>query len=54
MDERTWDLLVATLVRQGVVADEAEAVRRLEAGEELLVNLPVAKSEWRGLYGTVG
>lgn len=47
-----WPLLVRELIRQGIVKDEAEAIRRLEAGEKITVNLPVTSTEWHGIYGT--
>lgn len=49
---QSWDLLVAELIRQGVVIDEAEAIRRLANGEKLQVQLRAKNGQWRGIYGT--
>lgn len=51
MTEREqWDLLVTYLKSQGMTGQEI--MDRIQRGETVKLNFPVAKTEWRGLYGT--
>jgi len=50
MTDAAYKAMVAALIAQGVVQDEAEARRRLLSGEKLLVQCRVDNAKtWRGI-----